>query len=245
MNLRAGFLVLQKLLTQWPQIASYIGSAGQQQENQLVHGKVSSWSLILWYDIECLLFVLFLHILLQGQAFDAKVVGDVLFESRWELFKVVLQAHREAFKRSSTVKRDHCFFLCGQMLDFLRRLFRRIISRESLPEEYDWDALLGFEFIDAQLLSISHFMEKTEFRTKALRAAKGRINVENQKSKKSRTDVIASAIMGDMFNPHVNQGRTYTRYACTELLKHRTFKYVLVVGLAYLHYSVLFTLPRG
>ena len=88
-------------------------------------------------------------------------------------------------------------------------------------------------------------MEKTEFRTKAMRDAKGRINVEREKSKKSKPDVIASAVMGDMSNPHVNQGRAYVRYVCTELLKHPTFKSDLVVGLACLDYSVLFTLPRG
>ena len=90
------------------------------------------------------------------------------------------------------------------MLDFLHRLLRRIIVRESLPEDSDWDALLGFDFTGVQLLSISEFMEKTEFRTKAMRAAKGRINVEKEKSKRSKTEVIASSVMGDMFNPYVN-----------------------------------------
>ena len=120
----------------------------------------------------------------------------------------------------------------------------RIVSRESLPEENNWDALLRFEIFDVQLLSISQFMEKAEFRTKAMRTAKGRINVE-KKSKKSKTDVIASAVMGDMLNPHVNQGRSYIRYVCSELLKHPTFKSDLVVGLACFDYSVLFTSPRG
>ena len=91
------------------------------------------------------------------------------------------------------MKRDQGFFLCGQMLDFLHQLLRRIVSRESLPEENVLDGLLGF---DTHLLSISQFMEKTEFHTKAMRAAKGRINVEKEKSKKSKTDVIASANMG-------------------------------------------------
>ena len=72
------------------------------------------------------------------------------------------------------------------MLDFLHRLFRGIILGESLPEENDWDAFLGFEFIDAQLLSFSQFMEKSEFRTKAIRAAKGRIFVEKKRRKIQR-----------------------------------------------------------
>ena len=88
-------------------------------------------------------------------------------------------------------------------------------------------------------------MEKTEFRTKAMRAAKGRINVKREKSKKSKTDVIASVVMGEMFNPHVNQGRAYIRYVCCELLKHPIFKSDLVVELACFDYSVPFTLPRG
>ena len=75
-------------------------------------------------------------------------------------------------------------------------------------------------------------MAKTEFCTKAMRAPKGRIIVEKEKSEKSKTDVIASAVMGDMFTPHVNQGRVYIRYVCSELLKHPTFKSDLVVGLA-------------
>ena len=114
-----------------------------------------------------------------------------------------------------------------------------------MHEENEWDALLGFEFVDAELLTVSQFMEKTEFRTKAMRAAKGRNNVEREKSKTSKTDEIASAVMGEMFNPHVNQGRAYIRYVCSELLKHATFKSDLVVGLACFDFSVLFTLPRG
>ena len=90
------------------------------------------------------------------------------------------------------------------MLDFLHRLRRCIISRKSLPEENDWDILLRFEFTDARLLSISKFMEKTEFRTKTMRAAKARNNVKKEKNKKATADVIASAVFGDMFNPHVN-----------------------------------------
>ena len=158
---------------------------------------------------------------------------------------MLLQDYRGASRRSVTVKRDQGFFLCGQMLDFLHRSLRRIISRESLPEENDWDALLGFEFIDAQLLSVSQFMEKAEFQSKAMRAAKGRINVEKEKSKRPKTDSIASAVMGDMFNPHVNQGRAYIRYVSSELLKHPTFKSDLVEGLACFDYSVLFTLTKG
>ena len=156
----------------------------------------------------------------------------------------MLQDYREAFRRAATVKRNQGFFLCGQMLDFLHRLLRGIVSRESLPEEDDWDALEECEYINAQLLSVSQFMEKTEFRTKAMRAAKGRINVEREKNKRSKTDVIAKTVMGDMFNPHVNQGRAYVRYVCTELLKHPTFKSDLMMGMACFEYSVLFTLPR-
>ena len=143
-----------------------------------------------------------------------------------------MQDYRETFGRSSAVRRDHGFFLCGQMLDFFHRLSGRIVARESLPEENDWYALLEFDFTNVLLLSLSQFMEKTEFPTKAMRAAKGRINVEREKNKKLRTDVVASTVMGEMFNPHVDQRRAYIRYVCKELINHPTFKSDLVVGLA-------------
>ena len=88
-------------------------------------------------------------------------------------------------------------------------------------------------------------VENQEFRSKAMRAAKGRFNVEKEKSKKSKTDVNASAYMGDMINPDVNKGKAYIRHACDELLKPPTFKSDLVVGLACFDSSVLFALPRG
>ena len=155
-----------------------------------------------------------------------------------------MQDGRESFRRSSDVRRDQGFFLCGQMVDFLHLLLRRILAQDSLPEEDDWEALLEFDFTNVQLLSVSQFMEKTEFRTKAMRAAKGRINVEREKNKKVRTDVVAGTVMGEMFNPHVDQGRAHIRYVCKELISHPTFKSDLVVGLACFDYAVLLTRPK-
>ena len=60
LDLHTGFLVVQEMLTHWSQILSYVGSTGQQQEYQLVHGRVSNWSLVLWYQLKYLLFLLFL-----------------------------------------------------------------------------------------------------------------------------------------------------------------------------------------
>ena len=78
-----------------------------------------------------------------------------------------------------------------------------------------------------------------------MRAAKGRINVEREKNKKLRTDFVAGTVMGEMFNPHVDQGSAYIRYVCKELINHPTFKSDLVVGLACFDYAVLFTMPIG
>ena len=131
------------------------------------------------------------------------------------------------------------------MLEFLHRLLRRIISRERVySKKMIGMRCLGFEFTGVQLLSVSHFMEKIDFRTEIMRPAKGRINVEKERNKYSKTDVIASGVLGDMFNPHVNQGKAYIRCLCAKLLEHPTFKSNLVVGLACFDYSVLFTLPR-
>ena len=76
----------------------------------------------------------------------------------------------------------------------------------------------------------------------AKRAAKGREIVERKKNKKVRTDVLSAAVMGEMFNPHVDHGRAYFRYVRKELINHPTFKSDLVVGLACFDYAVLFNL---
>ena len=43
---------MQEMLTHWPQIVSYISRTGQQQEYQLVQGRVSDWSWVPWYDVK-------------------------------------------------------------------------------------------------------------------------------------------------------------------------------------------------
>ena len=108
------------------------------------------------------------------------MTGDDLFESHLELFKVIMQDFWESFRQPSDVRRDQGLFLFGQMLDFLHRLQRKIVTRDCLPEEDDWASLLDFGFTNVQLLSVSQLKEKTEFRTKAMRAAKGRIKVERE-----------------------------------------------------------------
>ena len=105
---------------------------------------------------------------------DGQVTGDPYFEARLELFKVIVQEYREAFRRSILPSRDHGFFLCGQMCDFLHRLLRRIVSRSCLPSERDWDALRSFDFAVSELLGIPEFMPKAEFRSKVFKVAKSK-----------------------------------------------------------------------
>ena len=96
---------------------------------------------------------------------------------------MIMQDYRESFPRSSFVTREQGSFLCGQMLKNLRRPLRRIVNRDGLSEEDNWDTFLDFEFTNVLLLSVSQLMEKTDFRTKAMQAAKGRINVKRERKK--------------------------------------------------------------
>ena len=175
---------------------------------------------------------------------DSQVTGDTYFEARLELFKVIVQDYREAFKRSTVPSRDQGFFLCGQMCDFLHRLMRRVVSRDCLPSEWDWDALRSFDFSVGELLGIPEFMRKTEFRSKVLKVAKSKIDVERDRGKKARSDTVAKTVMGESFNPFIDQGRQYIKYVARELVKHPTFKSDLAIGLACFDFGVLFKLPK-
>ena len=160
------------------------------------------------------------------------------------MFKVIVQDYREAFKRSTVPSRDQGFFLCGQLCDFLHRLLRRIVSRSCLPAEWDWDALRSFDFAVSELLGIPEFMQKTEFRAKVLKVAKSKIDVERERGKKGKSDVVAKTVMGESFNPFIDQGRQYIKYVAEELMKHPTFKSDLVIGLACFDCAVVFKLPK-
>ena len=130
------------------------------------------------------------------------------------------------------------------MCDFLHRLLRGIVSRSCLPSEWDWDALRSFDFAVCELLGIPEFMQKTEFRSKVLKVAKSKIDVERERGKKARSDTVAKTVMGELFNPFIDQGRQYIKYVAKELVKHPTFKSDLVIGLACFDYGVLFKLPK-
>ena len=145
LDLHSAFFVVQEMLSQWAQIVSYISDTGQRQDFQNVHGRVSSVILLLQ---NCLYGLTYSFLMLQGQAFDVQVTGDEIFECRFEFFKLIVQDYREAFKRSSCLRRDQGFFLCGQMLNFLHWLVRRIVERETLPDENDWEALRQHDFIE-------------------------------------------------------------------------------------------------
>ena len=168
---------------------------------------------------------------------DNQVLGDPYFEARLELFKVIAQDYREAFKRSTLPTRDQGFFLCGQMCDFLHRLLRRIVTRSCLPAEWDWDALRSFDFAVGELLGIPEFMQKTEFRAKVLKVARSKIDVKREPGKKAKSDVVARTVMGESFNPFFDQSRQYIKYVAKELLRLRSDQvWLLVWGASIMQY---------
>ena len=120
--------------------------------------------------------------------------------------------------------RDQGFFLRGQMCDFLHRLLRRIVSRSCLPAEWDWDALRSFDFAVSELLGIREFMRKTEFQAKVLKVARSKIDVERERGKKGKSDAVAKTVMGESFNPFIDQGRQYIKYVAKELMKTPHFQ---------------------
>ena len=173
------------------------------------------------------------------------MTGDEFFECRLELFKVIVQDYREAFKRSSCPRLDQGFYLCGQMLNFLHRLLRRIVERDTLPDESDWEALRQYDFIETKFLDVPSFVEKTEFRAKAMRVGKSKNDVERDKSKRQKpSEAVARSVIGAAFNPFIETGRSYLRYVAKELIKHPSFKSDLVMGMASFDYLTLFVLSR-
>ena len=94
------------------------------------------------------------------------------------------------------------------------------------------------------LVGIPEFMQKTEFWAKVLKVATSKIDVERERWKKAKSDALAKTVMGDSFNPFIDQGRKYIKNVAKEIMSHPTFKSDLVIGLASFDYAVLFKLPK-
>ena len=194
LDLHSAFLVVQEMLSHWAQIVSYISETGQRQEFQNVQGRVG---LVILLMPNCLHGFTCIVMMLQGQAFDVQVKENEFFECRLELFKVIVQDYREAFKRTSCPRRDQGFFLCGQMVNFLHRLLRRIVERDTLPDESNWEALRQYDFLETKFLDVPSFKEKTEFRAKDMRVAKSKIDVKREKSKRQKpSEAVARSVIG-------------------------------------------------
>ena len=96
----------------------------------------------------------------------------------------------------------------------------------------------------SELLGIPEIMQKTKYRAKVLRVAKSKIDVERERGKKGKSDVVAKTVMGESFNPFLDQGRQNIKYVAKELMKHPTFKSDLVIVLACFDYAVVFKMPK-
>ena len=130
------------------------------------------------------------------------------------------------------------------MCDFSHRLLRNIVPRSWWPDEWDWDALRSFHFVIGELLSVPSFMQKTEFRAKALKVDRTIIEVELERGRKTKSDAVVKAAMGESFNSFIDQGRQNTKYVSKGLLRTSTFKSELVIGLACFDFGVLFESPK-
>ena len=132
------------------------------------------------------------------------------------------------------------------MLNFLHRLLRQTVDRDTLLDESDWETLRQYDFIDTKFLEVPSIMEKTEFRTKTRRVVKSKIGVEREKSKRQKpSEAVARSVIGATFNPSIETGQSYIRYVAKELIKHPSFKSDLVMGMESFDYSILFVLARS
>ena len=131
------------------------------------------------------------------------------------------------------------------MCDFLHHFLRRTVTWSELPGESDWEKLRFFGFAVGEPPSNPDFMQKTGFRAKALKVAKSKNDVERDRGKKAKSDVLARTVMDITFSPFNDQGRLYLRYARKKCLKHSSFKADLDIGFACFDYTVFLLLPKN
>ena len=87
-------------------------------------------------------------------------------------------------------------------------------------------------------------MRTTEFWAKALKVGRSKIDVERERGKQIRSGAVMKTVRPESFNPFLDRGRQFIKNVVNELLRHRTFKSGLVIGLACPDYAVLFKLAK-
>ena len=110
------------------------------------------------------------------------------------------------------------------MSDLLHRPLRHVLKRSDLLDESDLENLWSFDFDMTDFLSLPDSMQKTKFRTKALKVAKYKIDMQRDRGKKTKADVVVRTVLGETFNPFMDQDRQYFRYVSKEPLKYPRFK---------------------
>ena len=70
------------------------------------------------------------------------------------------------------------------------------MRRSCSPGEWDWDALRSFNFAVGGLLSIPDHLQKTDFRAKALKVARSKIDDARECGTKTKSVSVVKTRMG-------------------------------------------------
>ena len=181
----------------------------------------------------------------QVQAFYVQVTDDKFSECRLDLLKVIRATVRHSSGQHPIESDQGLFF--WQMLDFLQQLLRllqRFVVCDSMTVESDWQILSQYGFASTNFLDVPSFLEKTELRARSMPVSKLKVDAVREKIKRhGSSEICALSLIGATVNRFLDSGRIYIRYVPKELFKHPSFKWDLVMGMAWFDYSTLFVLP--
>ena len=121
---------------------------------------------------------------------------------------------------------------------------RRLVKRSYLLDESDWEKVHFFDFAVEEILSIPDFMQKNEFRAKALKVDKSETDMERDRGRTRRLTLMFALLWGRHFIPFLTGGCSILSTLQNIYWRHPTFKSDLVIGLACFDYNVFFLLPK-
>ena len=227
LELSTVFLVVQGMITLWPQIIPYNGAAGQHQKFQHVEGE----SVILCF---CLLHVVSNFVKWCG--FRDKHLSLKLLE-------IVQSGGPEVSWSVQDVNGTKAWpriFLVWADVRFSATIVKA-------GKEANWPTLrirLGniaiFCFCCDRVIECSRFHAKDPMSWQSVKDRQVQTDKGRNTGKRTKAGVVAKAVMGETFNPLINQAPRYLLYVMRELLKHLSFKSDLVVGSARFDYRVFF-----
>ena len=138
-------------------------------------------------------------------------------------------------------RRDSSFYLCGEVAQYVYRLYFRCYNPDTVPLENSWFLLLNFQVSEGTFMPVDELLTRLKMTNKVSKASKQKAEGIHS-GKRVEKNVIAKTA-GTVKEEFVRDGQSYLQFLVSQVLRHAGLSSNLVKGLAAFDPFVMFKRP--